>query len=303
MTDPGSSPHPAVNRAEAADLFRRAPERWIGVNDSEVAYRRVGQGPDVLFVHGWPASGATFRLLLPHLADQVTCHLIDLPGAGDSRFDEQSPLSVEHHIDSVKTVVGALGLDELAVVGHNSGGMIARHALVGDHRLRAMALINTEQPQGLGWRFKAFLAARNVPRFGQLLGWAAGRPVLRRNPFILGDAFHDASLLDGEFDEFFLQPLYRSPKHQKAAVRILRSFKQEHVEQLGAIHQRIHVPVRLVWGEEDPSFPVARAKEMVDTFPDAAITTVANAGLFAHEERPAEVAAAMLPVLSHHPAS
>ena len=30
----------------------------------------VGSGPDVLFVHGWPVSGATFRLLLPHLDEQ-----------------------------------------------------------------------------------------------------------------------------------------------------------------------------------------------------------------------------------------
>ena len=38
----------------------------------------------MLFVHGWPVSGATFRRLLPHLTEHVTCHLLDLPGAGDS---------------------------------------------------------------------------------------------------------------------------------------------------------------------------------------------------------------------------
>ena len=41
----------------------------------------------MLFVHGWPVSGATFRTLLPYLVEHVTCHLIDLPGAGSSRFD------------------------------------------------------------------------------------------------------------------------------------------------------------------------------------------------------------------------
>ena len=34
------------------------------------------------------------------------------------------------------------------MVGHDSGGLIARHALVGDPRLRAMALLDTEQPAG-----------------------------------------------------------------------------------------------------------------------------------------------------------
>ena len=54
----------------------------LRVDLADPAYRRVGVGPDVLFVHGWPVSGATFRTLLPHLVDHVTCHVVDLPGAG-----------------------------------------------------------------------------------------------------------------------------------------------------------------------------------------------------------------------------
>ncbi|MGH3584380.1 MAG: alpha/beta fold hydrolase, partial [Mycobacterium sp.] len=75
----------AITAAEAADLFRAAPERFLDVGAGEVAYRTIGTGPDVLFVHGWPVSSATFRTLLPYLVDHVSCHLIDLPGAGSSR--------------------------------------------------------------------------------------------------------------------------------------------------------------------------------------------------------------------------
>ena len=115
--------------AEAAsDLFRRAPDRFLDVGAGEVALRSVGHGPDVLFVHGWPVSGATFRTLLPHLADHVTCHVIDLPGAGSSRFTADTPLTVEQHIRSVRRVLDLMELDDVAVVGHDSGGMIARHA-------------------------------------------------------------------------------------------------------------------------------------------------------------------------------
>lgn len=41
----------------AAELFRAAPDRFLDVGAGEVAYRRVGSGPDVLFVHGWPSAG------------------------------------------------------------------------------------------------------------------------------------------------------------------------------------------------------------------------------------------------------
>jgi len=288
----------SLTAAAAADLFRREPDAFLDVGGSEVAYRRVGNGPDVLFVHGWPVSSATFRCLLPHLTDHVTCHLIDLPGAGSSRFTAESPLSIDHHIHSVRRVLELLALDSVAVVGHDSGGMIARHAMAGNARLRALALIDTEQPSGLSWKFRSFIAGRHLPGFGAGLGWLAGRPRLRRSRVVLGDAFVDRSLLDGEFDEFFLQPLHRSRSHRDAAIRLLRSFDHQHVRELGALHQRITVPVQLVWGELDRFFPVKWAHEMVHTFPSAQLAVIPRAGLFAHEERPAEVARALLPTLT-----
>ena len=223
---------------------------------------------------------------------------IDLPGSGSSRFTADTPLSMQQHISSVRRVLDILQLADVAVVGHDSGGLIARHAVAGDPRVRAMGLINTEQPQGLSWRFKLFLVARRVPGVSAGLGWVAGQRRLRRNPFILGDAFADASLLDGEFDEFFLAPLHDLPERRDAAVRLLRNFDVQLVHDLAAVHRRITVPVQLVWGEEDPFFPVAWARQMVGTFPDARLEVVPGAGLFAHEERPAEVARALLPILT-----
>lgn len=288
----------SITPQEASDIFRSAPARFLDVGGSEVAYRTIGSGPDVLFVHGWPVSSATFRCLLPHLADHVTCHLVDLPGAGASRYTENSPLSIAHHIHSVQRCLDLLELDDVAVVGHDSGGMIARHAVAGDPRVRALALIDTEQSAGLSWRFRSFIAGRKVPGFGAALGWLAGKPGLRRNKFVLGDAFADRSKLDGEFDEFFLRPLHSSPSYRAGAMKLLRSFEYRHVHELKGLHAKIDVPVVLVWGEQDAFFPVAWAREMVGDFRSAHLEVIPGAGLFSHEERPAEVAAAMLPTLT-----
>ena len=290
----------APSKTEATDLFRQAPERFIPVDGGrggEVAYRRVGTGPDVLFVHGWPVSGATFRLLLPHLADHVTCHLIDMPGCGSSRYGADTPLSIDNHVRAVRDVVDALGLDSFAAVGHDSGGLIARKALAGDARMRAMGLIDTEQSHGPSVRFRSFLANRHVPGFGAALRWLIGQPRLRRSQLVLGGAFVDRSLLDGEFDELFLTPLRTSPELLAATMRILKTFDYSLFRELPDLHRKITVPVHLVWGEQDPFFPVAWAREMVDSFPNASLTVIPKAALFAHEERPAEAAKALLPVL------
>jgi len=281
----------------ASELFRHEPQRFLDVGEGEVAYRRVGTGPDVLFVHGWPVSGATFRTLLPHLVDHVTCHLIDLPGSGSSRFAADTKLSIGQHIESVRRAVDLLELDQVAVVGHDSGGMIARHALAGDHRLAGMGLINTEQSHGMSWRFRSFVGIRRAPGLGAALGWVSGRRRLRSSRLVFGDVFADSSLLNGEFDEFFLKPLHEVPARRDAATRVLRSFDNRMIDELAALHHQIDVPVQLVWGDQDPYFPLAWAEEMVGTFPDARLAVVKGAGLFAHEERPAVVAQALLPTL------
>ncbi len=288
---------PPLTATAAADLFRSAPDRMLDVGAGEVAVRSVGTGPDVLFIPGWPVSGATFRRLLPHLVEHVTCHVIDLPSAGSSRFDANTPLSIEQHIATVKRVVDLLELESVAAVGHDSGGLIARYALAGDPRLRSMGLINTE-PLTVGWRFKAFVAGRHVPGYGALLGWVAGNQRVRRNPLAFGGAFSDSSLLDGEFDEFFLRPLSEDSARSQAAARVLKSFSMRFIRELPAIHAKIDVPVQLVWGAEDPFFPPAYAEQMVGSFPDAELSVIEGAGLFSHEERPAEVAAALLPALT-----
>lgn len=297
-----------ITQEAASELFRAAPHQMLdmGTGKGEVAVRSVGTGPDVLFVHGWPVHGATFRKLLPHLTDHVTCHVIDLPGAGSSRYDRSTDLSITNHIHSVRRTVELLGLDSnegVALVGFDSGGLIARHAMVGNAALRSMGLIDTELSGSLPPRFRSFIAARHLPGFGRVFGWLAGQPRLRRTKFVLGDTFADRSLLDGEFDEFFLQPLHQSPEVRDAAGRLFKSFDLADVRALGEIHRRIDVPVQLVWGTEDKFLPVAGARKMVDDFADARLTEIDGAGLFSHEEKPAEVAAALLPTLLGTPRS
>ena len=148
--------------------------------------------------------------------------------------------------------VDLIGVDDLAVVAHDSGGLIARHALAGDPRVRAFALMDTELPRGVSWRFRMFLRAGRLPGFGSGLRWALHHPAVTRHPLVFGAAFTDRSLLTGEFDEFFLAPLRDDPRRLEAALSVLRSFRLAHVDDLARAHRRIEVPVRLIWGAPGP---------------------------------------------------
>lgn len=289
---------PTLTRSDATELFRRPPHRHIDVGNGQVAVRSVGSGPDVVFVHGWPASGATFRGLLPHLTPHLRCHVLDLAGAGDSRFDHDGKFGIVDHAAALRRTIDALGLEDIAVVGHDSGGLIARIALAGDPRVRGWGLIDTEQPQGASVRFRSFLAIRHVPGFEHLLARVVNSRRLRRHKFVLGDCFSDRSLLDGEFAEFFLRPLAENPRRRRAAGDFGRQFDLATFDALADLHRRIRVPVRLVYGGCDPFFPQTWTREMTGTFGGPVHLHIVDRGkLFTHEEFPDETAQTLLPGL------
>ena len=288
-----------LSAADAADLFRQPPERFIDTGGGAVAYYRVGSGPDVVFSHGWPAGAATWRGVLPHLAPHVTCHIIDHLGAGQSRFDRATRISLESHAQALRDVVDELGLDDFAVVGHDSGGMIARYAFAGDDRVRGWGLVATEQPPKPHWRFSSFLAIRHVPRFEQLIARVFAMPRLRRNKFLGGDLFHDRDLLGGEFEEFFLRPLAENAERRWAAGEFGRNFDMGKFAGLTELHGKIDEPVSLVWGDKDPFFPVARTRAMLpEVGGPVSLEVIPNGKLFVHEEFPEPTAAAFLSTIA-----
>ena len=292
-----------LDAAAATDLFRQDPDDWIDVGAGEAAYRRVGSGPDVLFVHGWPVSGATFRTLLPHLADHVTCHVIDLPGAGSSRFDAGTTIDGRAAHRERPPRRRPPRPDDVAVVGHDSGGLIARHAVAGDPRLRAMGLIDTEQPQGLSWRFRRSSPPGTCPGSARRSAGRSARPRLRRNPLRAGRRVRRPVAARRRVRRVLPPAAAPDPARLAAAGRLLRSFDTRRLQDLEALHHRIDVPVQLVWGEQDAFFPAGLGPGDGGTFPDAHLHVVPDAGLFSHEERPLETAQALLPTLARqrHP--
>jgi pimeloyl-ACP methyl ester carboxylesterase len=77
------------------------------------------------------------------------------------------------------------------------------------------------------------------------------------------------------------------------AARYLAALEWSIVDELADLHRRITAPVRLIWGAEDPTFPLERARAMASHFARATFTSIPRAKLLVHEEHPAAVAAAI----------
>jgi haloalkane dehalogenase len=137
-----------------------------------------------------------------------------------------------------------------------------------------------------------------LPRPDRALVPLLTSPRLRRSRAVLGDAFEDRRLLDGEFAEFFLDPLRHDEDRRWALGRFGREFDLRTMKALPDLHRRITAPVRLAYAEHATFFPMRWTREMAAGFGGPAeLQLIPGGRLFVHEERPREVAEALLPAL------
>jgi haloacetate dehalogenase len=118
-------------------VFPGFSSRRIESNGISVNVVWGGRGPPVLLLHGYPQTHVMWHRVAPLLAERHTVVCPDLRGYGDS---DKPPGGGDHAAYSKRTmamdqigVMGALGFDRFAVVGHDRGARVAlRMAL--DHR-------------------------------------------------------------------------------------------------------------------------------------------------------------------------
>src|SRR5262245_23140856 len=95
-----------------------------------VVHDGPSDAPPVLLIHGSGASGASWGLVVRALASRHHVIRVDLPGCGKS--PPPSSYDVPAQAERVATLLDALGIRRLTVVGHSSGGYVAT-ALVEQH--------------------------------------------------------------------------------------------------------------------------------------------------------------------------
>ena len=108
-----------------------------------------GEGPPLLLVHGWPESWYAWRMMMPALARDFEVIAIDQRGMGLTEKPREGYDAATLARDMV-AVMDALGHDKFAVVGHDTGYIIA-YALAADHadRVARVALAEIPGPPGV----------------------------------------------------------------------------------------------------------------------------------------------------------
>ncbi len=297
-TSAPSKPTATPTEKEIAQAFRGPPHRFLDVGHSRLATWTFGRGPDLVFIHGWPLSAATFRRVAARLADGFTCHLIDLPGAGKTETRPGAPIDLISHAATIRAAIDVLGLSEYALVAHDSGGFVARFVAAEDPRARALVLGNTEIPGHTPLLVALYALLARIPGGGKLLLGLLRLRAVRRSSLGFRGCFEDVAYGEGEFHELLVAPLLRAGPAADGAIALLRKTTNADMARLGPIHGRIKAPVKLIWGPDDPFFPIAGARRMLSQFGGpATLDEIPRGKLFVHEDRADEFTALARPFL------
>lgn len=284
-----------MTNGDAAARFLAAETRFAEVDGVRVAYRRMGSGPPLVMLHGWPVWGFTFRRILPLLEPHFDCIVPDLPGAGDTPWEGVPDFSIEGRSKLLARLPEVLGIGRYFLLGQDTGATLARYiAAWHPDQVIALVVLNTEVP---GHRPKW------IPVYQKLLALPGSEPIFQatlaskaftRSRLTFGGCFCDPELVEGDFRAHTLDPLVKSKRALHGQALSLRGINWSAVDRLREIHARIRCPVLLVWGADDLYFPLDQGRKIVKQFPNARIVEVPETRLLLHEEKPDEVARAVL---------
>ncbi len=121
---------------------------YVDTPGGQVHYRRSGLPgrPVIGFFHQTASSGRMFELVMRELGARYDCYAFDTPGFGQSWQPADVP-SVRWLAERLIEAVDALGIGDLVLCGHHTGGCIALEiALAIPARTRALSIIGPVTP-------------------------------------------------------------------------------------------------------------------------------------------------------------
>lgn len=246
----------------------------VEVGGLRIAYRRAGNGPPLVLLHGAPADGRVWRELQADLADEFTVVAWDAPGSGGSD-DPPESFRLADYADCLAGLVAALGLDRPAVLGHSFGGGLAL-AFYGRHPSAPRALVLAGAYAGWAGSLPPDEVARRV-RVGEQAAQEMERGEF--HPRSIPGLFSEAMSAE-RADELAAIMAEARPHGTRV---MLRAFAEA---DLRDVLPRVAVPTLLINGDADLRSPLDVAGALHAAIPGSELAVLPGLGHEASLESP-----------------
>jgi pimeloyl-ACP methyl ester carboxylesterase len=220
----------------------QGPGRRVRLADPPVAVRvlEAGDGSPLVLVHGSGMRASTWAPLMPYLGTHRLI-AVDLGGFGLSdSFDYSTRPLRAHAVAQITSLLDALGLERIPIVGTSLGGMWALCvALDAPHRITALASLGVPAVALPGMHGDPFFTALSTPGLRQLVAR------------IRSD---------------------RDAQPHAAPMRLGRPRPENFLSE--AELRQFAVPVLMIWGDEDPYGATEIRRRACALIPDARLEII-----------------------------
>ncbi|MGV1049478.1 MAG: alpha/beta fold hydrolase [Solirubrobacterales bacterium] len=261
----------------------------IDLPAGRIRYREAGEGKPIVFVHGYLVDGRLWDGVVDALAGEFRCIAADWPmGSQKIAMNPDADLSPPGVAAIVASLLEALDLEDVTVVGNDSGGAISQ-ILVSRHpqRIGRLVLTNCDThenfPPGI---FKAMPPLAKLP--GAMNVMAA--------PFRIGAVGRRAfkpfakTRIPDQLVADWLAPSI----HDKGVMHDLRKvtvgLDKRYTLEAAAKLRGSQLPILLTWAPGDKYFPISYAERLAGEAGNARIVTIPDSGTFVPLDQPQRLA-------------
>lgn len=260
----------------------------LSIHGHKVAFRTAGEGPVVLLVHGMAGSSATWKHVLPTLAQRFTVVAPDLLGHGESGKPRRGEYALGAHANLLRDLLHVLGHESATCVGQSLGGGVAmQFAYQFPERCGRLVLVGSG---GLGREVNIILRALTFPGAEYVVPLVS-TPGVRDAGNLVAAWLYRVGLRAAPA----IEEIWRSftslaeDDTRKAFFRTLRAVIDvggQAVSATDRLYLASQVPTLIVWGDRDPIIPASHAVAAHEAMPGSRLEMFKDVGHFPHCEAP-----------------
>ena len=259
----------------------------VTLSAGTIHYEKSGpaDGRPVVFVHGFAMGASLWRPLAERLSARgLQCLAPTWPlGAQTEPMREGADLTMEGIAAMVGELFGALELDDVVLVGNDTGGAISQIVATSHpERLGALVLTSCDAfehfPPPI---LKPFIAAAKLPA----TFLAAAQPL--RTKFGRKRAY--GALAHADIDGLvveWLKPALTDKRVREDLRRFTASLKRESTVRAGERLPQFSKPALVAWSADDAFFPLEDGRRLAAALPDARFEVIEGARTFSMIDKP-----------------
>ena len=257
------------------------------LHGKQVAFRRAGDGPPLVLIHGITNSSESWKPAMRLLARDFDVIAPDLPGHGDSDR-QRGDHSLGGHACVLRDLLHVLGVRRATVVGHSLGGGVAmQFAYQFPDMVERLVLVGSG---GLGREVSPLIRSAALPFAEQVLPLLTARPLIGAGTLVGGVVGRLGFKPGADLAEISRGIASLGDTERRAAfVRTVRSVVSplgQRVTATARLYLAAELPVLIVWGDCDPIIPVEHGRAAHALLPDSRLEIFEGAGHFPQLDDP-----------------